>query len=145
MLTVNKLVQISHSNSRAAGWWTNLDYEKKMQELADLGLNLYQMKNICEITGLSREKDANVPEKLALIHSEVSEAMEGDRKNLMDDKLPHIPMLHVELADAVIRIADLCGKLEINLEDVILQKLEYNSKREDHKIKNRLLYNGKKY
>lgn len=41
-----------------------------------------------------------------LIISELAEAMEGHRKNLQDDKLPHRKMLEVELADAVIRRLD---------------------------------------
>ena len=35
----------------------------------------------------------------------------------------------VELADAVIRIADLCGHLEIDLEEVIEIKMAYNEGR----------------
>jgi hypothetical protein len=45
-----------------------------------------------------------VPTKLCLIHSEISEAMEGHRKNLMDDKIPTRKAIEVELADAIIRI-----------------------------------------
>lgn len=41
-----------------------------------------------------------------LMISEISEAMEGERKNLMDDKLPHRRMAEVEMADLVIRLAD---------------------------------------
>ena len=36
-----------------------------------------------------------------LIVSEIAEAMEGERKDLMDDKLPHRKMAEVELADAL--------------------------------------------
>lgn len=36
--------------------------------------------------------DRNFGELLCLVHSEISEAMEGDRKSLMDDHLPHRPM-----------------------------------------------------
>ena len=43
---------------------------------------------------------------LELFHSELSEAMEGHRKKLMDDHLPHYPMVQVELADFVIRVLD---------------------------------------
>jgi len=48
-------------------------------------------------------------ELLMLIVSELSEALEGHRKNLMDDKLPHRKMIEVEMADAYIRIADFAG------------------------------------
>lgn len=81
----------------------------------------------------------------SLVHSEVSEAMEGHRKNLMDDKLPHRSMLEVELADAVIRIMDMCGRLGLDLGGAIEEKLEYNRTREDHSIKHRLSENGKKF
>jgi NTP pyrophosphatase (non-canonical NTP hydrolase) len=53
-------------------------------------------------------------------------------------------MLEVELADTVIRIADLCGGLKLDLAGAILEKLEYNAKREDHKIENRKKEGGKK-
>jgi len=76
-------------------------------------------------------------------HSEVSEAMEGARKNLMDDHLPERPMLEVELADAVIRIMDLAGGLNLDLGGAIADKLLYNTERADHKPENRAKYNGK--
>lgn len=89
--------------------------------------------------------EVNVAEKLCLIHSEISEAMEGDRKNLMDDKLPHRKMIEVELADAVIRIADLAGKLELDVGGAIAEKMEFNASRPDHKLENRKKGGGKKY
>jgi NTP pyrophosphatase (non-canonical NTP hydrolase) len=87
----------------------------------------------------------HVPTCLALIHSEISEALEADRKNLMDDKLPHRRGIEVELADAVIRICDLAGALGLDLEGAIEEKLTYNRTRADHKIENRMKENGKKY
>lgn len=50
-----------------------------------------------------------------LMVSEVAEAMEGARKGLQDDKLPHRPMVEVEMADVVIRLADLAGALRLTL------------------------------
>jgi hypothetical protein len=47
-----------------------------------------------------------------LFHSELSEAMEGDRKNLMDDHLPEYEMFWVEVADFVIRVLDFMGYVE---------------------------------
>ena len=55
----------------------------------------------------------NNQELLALIISELSEALEGERKNLMDDKLPHRKMAEVEMADALIRLLDYCGGFKI--------------------------------
>lgn len=47
-----------------------------------------------------------------LFHSELSEAMEGDRKGLMDDHLPQYEMYWVELGDFVIRVLDYLGDAE---------------------------------
>lgn len=53
--------------------------------------------------------DRPKPQLLALIASELSEAMEGERKDLMDDHLPHRKMAEVEMADVIIRIMDYSG------------------------------------
>lgn len=87
----------------------------------------------------------NVGEMLCLIHSELSEAMEGHRKNLMDDKLPHRPMIEVELADALIRILDLAHGLTLDLGGAFVDKMAYNATRHDHTREARLAANGKKY
>ena len=89
--------------------------------------------------------ERNVGELLALIHSEISEALEGHRKGLMDDHLPQYPMFTVELADAVIRILDTAAHLAPNMPEALLVKLDYNRQREDHKEESRRLANGKKY
>ena len=94
-------------------------------------------------TGLPKER--NFGELIALVHSELSEALEGLRKNLMDDKPPHRRMVEVELADAVIRIFDICAGLGYDLEAAYQDKMRYNARREDHKIENRLKEGGKKY
>ena len=87
----------------------------------------------------------NKGELLALIHSEVSEALEGERKNLMDDKLPHRRMAEVELADAVIRILDYCGGFGYDLQGAVMEKLDYNKTRQDHSVEHRRSENGKKF
>ena len=50
--------------------------------------------------------ERNFGEVIALMHSELSEALEADRKSLSDDKLPHRSGVEVEVADTLIRIAD---------------------------------------
>lgn len=89
--------------------------------------------------------ERNKGELLCLIHSEISECMEGERKNLMDDKLPHRKMAEVELADAMIRIFDYCGAFGYDLEGAYQEKRAYNKIREDHKHQNRSQPNGKKW
>lgn len=86
-----------------------------------------------------------VATKLALVHSEVSEALEGFRKGLPDSHLPHRQASEVELADAVIRIFDLAGQCGMDLAGAIVEKLAYNQQRADHKLENRAAEGGKKF
>jgi len=51
---------------------------------------------------------------LMLVVSEIAEAMEGERKDKMDDHLTHRKMAEVELADAVIRLLDIAVFYKIN-------------------------------
>jgi NTP pyrophosphatase (non-canonical NTP hydrolase) len=87
----------------------------------------------------------NTGEILMLIVSEIAEAMEGHRRGLKDDKLPHRDMIEVELADAVIRIFDLAGSMNMDLGGAIVEKRAYNETRADHKIENRKTQGGKAY
>lgn len=81
--------------------------------------------------------------KLALAHSELSEALEGFRKDLMDTHLPHRKMAEVELADTIIRILDLAASQNFDLDGAIAEKRIYNSQREDHKKEVRAAKFGK--
>ncbi len=87
----------------------------------------------------------NKGELLMLIVSEVSECMEGERKNLQDDKLPHRKMAEVELADALIRIFDYAGAFGYDLDGAVAEKRAFNATRADHKAEARLAANGKKW
>jgi hypothetical protein len=60
----------------------------------------------------------NHGELLMLVVSELAEAMEGERKGLLDDKLTHRAMAEVEMADAFIRLCDFCGGTGAKLEKV---------------------------
>jgi len=51
--------------------------------------------------------DADPLTKAQLVITEIAEATEGARKDLMDDHLPHRKMEEVELADTLIRVLDL--------------------------------------
>lgn len=89
--------------------------------------------------------ERNVGELLMLMVSELAEAMEGHRKNLMDTHLPHRKMFEVELADCLIRICDTAGQLGLDLGGALAEKLEYNARRYDHTFEARRKADGKKY
>ena len=126
----NLLQTECHNASLNGHWWTD------MATGADLRT---------ECRAGTRLGKALVAEKLCLIHSEVSEAMEGHRKGLFDDKLTSRPAIEVELADAVIRICDLAGALGLDLGGAIADKMIYNANRADHKLENRMAAGGKSY
>lgn len=87
-------------------------------------------------------KGQNIGEMLMLIVSELGEALEADRKNKHCYKTIDIENLSCEqfnlvvkdtfedeLADVVIRVADLCGYLGIDMESHIKAKMKYNDSR----------------
>lgn len=121
LAALKDLQEHCHNVSVKAGWWHDVT------------------------TGEPFDATEKGPEKIALMHSELSEALEGLRKGLMDDKLPHRPNAEVELADAVIRILDWAGAMGYDIAGAIGDKLEYNANREDHKLANRQAAGGKKF
>lgn len=75
------------------------------------------------------DQPRNTGEAIALMHSELSEALEAVRKgNPQDDKVP-FDALTVELADCVIRIFDYCGGNHLPLVEALIAKHEFNKSR----------------
>jgi len=120
--TIEGLVNNCHRASYEAGWWHDVETGECLLE------NPYVIAT-----------------KLLLIQSEVSEAMEGFRKDSMDDKLTHRSAIETELADAVIRICDLAGALNLDLQGAIREKMDFNTTRPDHQVVNRRKKGGKKF
>lgn len=129
LIVAAALQTVCHSIAQESGWWNDLVTGQDLRTNSLAG----------------EPAKISIPEKLMLIVSEVSEGMEGHRKDAMDDKLPHRKMLEVELADAVIRIFDLAGGIGLDVAGAIVEKLEFNVSRADHKPENRRAVGGKAY
>lgn len=110
---------LSHGLAATAGWWSDPHTGEPLAR--------------------------NDGEIIALIHSEVSEALEGIRKNSQDDHLPHRKSVEVELADALVRIFDYAGARKLDLAGAMIEKMAYNAKRADHKPESRAAAGGKKF
>jgi len=121
------LTIVCHSLAMNAGWWIDPATNQDVRTWPPHLLKLW------------------VGTKIALIHSEASEALEGHRKDRMDDHLPDVKQIEAELADVVIRVFDLAGGLGFNLGETIVKKLVFNATRPDHKLANRAAEGGKAY
>jgi len=101
-MDISEAQQIAHDNALDKGFWDNTD----------------------------------IPTKLMLIVTEVAEAMEEYRvenetlttvRYRLDGKPEGFP---TELADIVIRVFDLAAYLDIDLDDLVYEKMQFNTTRE---------------
>ena len=120
MLT--QLAKDINKDVRKKGFWEQMDFsiETTGDQVKFIGLSKYV-------------KDAFIAQKLALVHTEVSEAVEALRKDgyeLNGYGLFEKDSFADELADSIIRILDLCGELDIDIQKQIDWKLAKNKERE---------------
>jgi hypothetical protein len=136
--SINEWVEAAHQNAREHGWWPLLDAKDAAVQAGTL-----------TVATLSTDE---VLAKIALMHSELSEALEEVREGRLDyyvhpegdaeptkldPKRAKFAYAYgakpegavVELADCVIRIFDLCGALGLDLEGAIEAKHAYNRTR----------------
>lgn len=126
-MSLNELAQKLHATARSKGFYDKqedlLGYLKNVAMKPDL---YYYAKKL--ITS----------QRLALMHSELSEGLEADRKDLMDDKLPQYKGVHVEAVDALIRILDFLADEKVDIDAIVEAKNNFNQKRE-------VMHGGKAY
>jgi len=147
MATINELRDSAYKHAKDKGFYES--YNELCQLVIDNTKNQDKEQNdfIATLTNLL------VTQKLALIGSEINEALEAWRSNkftaLIDDELELLDLLRDkdvemftkmfkdkvkdtfedELADSVIRMLELCGFLCIDIESHIKYKMEYNKTR----------------
>ena len=92
------------------------------------------MAEECHNTALEKgwwESGRGDGEVIALIHSELSEALEGLRHgNPPDDKVPEFTAAEAELADAIIRIMDFSVHRGFRVAEAVVAKAEFNKSRQ---------------
>lgn len=119
---IDDLSAICHEAAASRGWWHH-------SVLVD-GRYILKFRNVGEL--------------IALMHSELSEALEGARKDATSDKIEGFTAVEEELADTLIRLFDFAGAAKLRLGEAFVAKMVYNAQREDHKMENRMAVGGKK-
>ncbi|EPY2286113.1 MazG-like family protein [Clostridium sporogenes] len=114
-MEINELVEKAHRNAKSHGFWE--DWER-IEQLENMAINISKDGE----KQVKIDKCNAIATRLMLIVSEVSEALEGIRK---DDR----ENFKEELADIVIRVADLAGGLDIDLDEEIKKKMKKNRNR----------------
>ena len=96
-----------------------------MQETEIKGRSLNELAQLCHSIAVEKgfwDEERNIGEALMLIVTELAEAMEAHRHQ--DDA-----NFKEELADTFIRLLDLCGGLNIDIEKEIYKKSTHNKMR----------------
>lgn len=134
---INDMAAVIHQCNVDRGWWNDL-YEVLDLIEGDPTLSINRCIQLKEKVRLWFEMS-----KAALIHSEVSEMVEGMRKRSMDSHLPERMADEVEGADVFIRLLDLMAARDCDIGGAVGEKFEYNQERADHLPENRQGLGGK--
>lgn len=109
-----------------------VDYSRAINDLAEDISDLNEQKGFWDAEAFG--DIALVPTKLALISSEVTEALDVHRKEY-DDDVESLTTLMTpmqeddfteEMADVIIRVLDVCGYYDLDIGTAIIDKIEKN-------------------
>lgn len=95
-------------------------------------INLNELSTIIKQIAVDHgfyENNPDTPNRIALMHSELSEALEADRKDLMSEKLPGRTGIEEEYADCIIRILDDSANKGFDIHGAVMEKIAYNKTR----------------
>lgn len=112
----NSLAMDVHITAQEKGWW---DMRDSLVQAAE--------KHSPELAEFARK--AVACQMIALEHSELSEGLEGLRKNLNDDKIPEFTMEEAEAADCIIRIMDRAYARKLRIAEAVVAKMAMNRTR----------------
>lgn len=115
-MKIKELVQKAHDNAKSKGFWEDWELAKSVK------VNAIANGYTGEEPQFNWAINNALGNRLLLIVSELAEAQDALRHNDWDN-------FKEELADVAIRLFDLCGGLEINLEWEIAKKMEKNKNR----------------
>lgn len=101
------------------------------ESVIDLGLAYltYRCYTTARAKGFWPAEGRNRAEMIALMHSELSEMLEGVRKPGPDSHCPDFTSEEVEAADLLIRLLDYCGGHELRLFEALIAKMNFNDSR----------------
>lgn len=148
--TVGQLIKEIHETATNKGFWENME-----SVLSKMNVDTYGESYRFTDNEIKQVRKAFIMQKLMLIVSELGEAIESDRKSrsanweefesqLQDHRRENIRELEGfklafegnikdtfedEIADVIIRIFDLCGKMDIDIMKHINYKMKYNKNR----------------
>jgi NTP pyrophosphatase (non-canonical NTP hydrolase) len=126
----NALATEAHETSVSKGWWENKDSDR-LNHLALVSGYEFIDSDKEFLTELATKLEAkNDGEMIALMHSELSEALEALRHgNPPDDKVPEYSGVEAETADCIIRIMDLAAARGWRVAEALVAKMTMNKGR----------------
>lgn len=119
LIVMDLMSQAFHENAIKHGFWP---FSKAHEDSCTVAIHPISKEQI----------DVNLRNKgemIALIHSELSECLEGIRKPGADQHCPEFSSEEIELADAMIRIMEYGTAFKLRLAEAIIAKHEFNKSR----------------